>query len=99
MILVLDDEPDIRDLLKMILEDFKEPIIEAENGSKGLELLDKHSNDIKLVISDMNMPVMDGMAFLSHARENGYYKPFLFITSFADKKMPSKPYALEPLTC
>ncbi|MBF0298665.1 MAG: response regulator, partial [Oligoflexia bacterium] len=59
-ILLVDDSKSIRTELSKILIDNDYEVIEAENGQEGLEKI--HSNlDISLIISDINMPVMDGM--------------------------------------
>lgn len=57
-ILLVDDEPDIRDVLKITLECEGFDIIEAKDGIEGLEKVHKHSPD--LVILDYKMPRMDG---------------------------------------
>lgn len=71
-IMVVDDEPDLQ---MLILQKFRKEIKEdqyefcfAENGKEALDMLDE-SNGISLVLSDINMPKMDGLTFLSELQE------------------------------
>ena len=57
-ILIADDEPEIRTLLRLYLENENYQIIEAENGKQALELLKKEHVDLCLL--DIMMPEMDG---------------------------------------
>ena len=56
-ILIADDEPEIRTLLRLYLENENYQIIEAENGKQALELLKKEHVDLCLL--DIMMPEMD----------------------------------------
>lgn len=71
-IMVVDDEPDLQ---MLILQRFRKQIKDdtydfcfAENGEEALTMLEK-SNDISLVLSDINMPKMDGLTFLAEAQK------------------------------
>lgn len=71
-IMVVDDEPDLQ---MLILQRFRKQIRQdvyefcfAENGEEALNMLNE-SNDISLVLSDLNMPKMDGLTFLSEAQK------------------------------
>lgn len=57
-ILVVDDEPDIRDVLKITLEAEKYEVIEAENGEEAIKIVSQKVPD--LVLLDYKMPKMDG---------------------------------------
>ncbi|MEI2610411.1 MAG: response regulator [Candidatus Promineifilaceae bacterium] len=60
-ILVIDDEPDIREALTDILSMFTEvPVYAAANGHEGLQIFQQAQQPIVLVFLDMNMPVMNG---------------------------------------
>lgn len=58
-ILIIDDEPDIRTLLKYNLEKDGYKVIEAENGHEGVEKAESHLPD--LILLDVMMPDMDGI--------------------------------------
>ena len=67
-ILVVDDEQDYCDVLKMILEGRGYTVETCNDGREALEHLEKNSFDI--VVSDLNMPVMDGYEVLARLRSN-----------------------------
>ena len=58
-ILIIDDERSIRNTLKEILEYEKYKVDEAEDGAKGLEMINENHYD--LVLLDIKMPKMDGI--------------------------------------
>ncbi len=64
LILIIDDEPAIRESYRNFLEDCEYQVAEAENGKKGIELLEAISPDLVLV--DLRMPEVDGLEVLSH---------------------------------
>ncbi len=66
-ILVVDDEPHMRDLIRMNLEIERYQVIEASNGIEALEQLREHLPD--LVVLDVMMPEMDGFETLRAIRE------------------------------
>jgi DNA-binding response OmpR family regulator len=66
-ILVVDDEPRIRDYVRMNLELERYRVLEARNGIEALEQLREHLPD--LVVLDVMMPEMDGFETLRHIRE------------------------------
>ena len=57
-ILVVDDEPAIRNLERIILKSAGYRVLTASNGAEALELLE--SNDPAVMVLDMQMPIMDG---------------------------------------
>ena len=65
--LVVDDSSVIRKVARRILEGLDFQIIEAEDGSKALELCQQALPDA--VLLDWNMPVMDGFEFMTHRRQ------------------------------
>ena len=62
-ILVVDDSSIIRKSVMQSLIDFDYEILEAQNGEKGLELA-KDNPDLSLIISDINMPEMNGIEMI-----------------------------------
>lgn len=77
-ILIVDDEAVFRKILKLQLKDFD--VYEAEDGAAGLKMLEKHSDNIFLVISDIMMPVMDGIEFLQIAKNKYPLIEFIMLT-------------------
>lgn len=77
-VLLVDDSKVMRTLIRNILFKLGVPHIEeAENGREGLERLGEKS--FSMVISDMNMPEMDGMAFAKNIRRNPQYDHIYFV--------------------
>jgi len=67
-ILVVDDDPDIREVLKDRLEPLEYPVITAENGKQALELV--VSQNPVIMFLDLQMPVMDGMQVLKKLKHS-----------------------------
>jgi two-component system chemotaxis response regulator CheY len=87
-ILTIDDSKTIRDMLMLTLAEAGFEVLQAVDGQDGLEVLDKEQVDV--VITDINMPRMDGYEVIRHLRNNSAHKstPILVLTteSEADKK-------------
>tara|TARA_R110002051_G_scaffold81617_1_gene145698 strand:- start:32982 stop:36287 length:3306 start_codon:yes stop_codon:yes gene_type:complete len=75
-------------LLKVILEKEGYKVIEANDGSEGLSKLYENSN-VKLIISDILMPVMDGYLFCQACKKEKLFQniPFIFYTSTYTEKL------------
>ena len=80
-ILAVDDQLTIRELITAILTPHGHVVHTAEDGVKGLKLA--HDNQYDLVISDVNMPNMNGISFIGKLRElpNHKYAPILMLTT------------------
>lgn len=81
-ILVVDDSESIRELIAIGLEMQGYDVIRGVNGEDGFKRLQENS-DCSLVITDMNMPIMDGLSFLKkiRAESSSKFLPVLIITS------------------
>jgi CheY-like chemotaxis protein len=62
LILVADDDAAVRSITQQVLESFGYRVITANDGSEALSLFVQHQAEIALVITDLMMPVMDGIA-------------------------------------
>ncbi|KAF0144709.1 MAG: histidine kinase [Nitrospirae bacterium] len=80
-ILIADDDPDARNILKLIIEMQGHEAIEASDGLQGLEKTKANRPD--LIISDILMPKMDGFQFLREANSDKNLSaiPFVFYSS------------------
>jgi two-component system response regulator AtoC len=67
-LLIIDDEPALRHLLRTILEEEGYQVDEAENGQRGLERVSTKTFD--LILCDIRMPELDGMGFIKKALAN-----------------------------
>ncbi|MDY6839291.1 MAG: sigma-54 dependent transcriptional regulator [Thermodesulfobacteriota bacterium] len=68
-ILVIDDEPNMRHMLTVVLKRAGYEVADAANGAEGLSLLADSVFD--LILCDVRMPEMDGLAFLRHIADRG----------------------------
>ena len=87
-ILVVEDDPNARRLMRAVLERAEYSVSTAENGSAALEWMDTHHVD--LIVLDVMMPGMDGYALTSELRASGSGIPILMVTAKqlpADKRM------------
>ncbi|HQC82683.1 MAG TPA: response regulator transcription factor [Bacillota bacterium] len=80
-ILVADDEADIRNLIKISLEENGYTVLTARNGKEALDIF--MSEEVHLAILDVMMPVMDGFNLLRKIREHSTV-PVIFLTARAD---------------
>ncbi|MDN5751658.1 MAG: ATP-binding protein [Nitrosospira sp.] len=84
-VLVVDDEPDARELIKRILTHCQARVTAAATANKGLELLANERPDI--IISDIGMPEKSGYQFMREVRnlpaESGGNTPAIAVTAFA----------------
>ncbi len=82
-ILIADDEVDIRNLVKLSLEEDGYTVATAGNGKEALHIL--MNQEIVLAILDINMPVMDGFTVLLKLREHSTI-PVIFLTARSDEQ-------------
>ena len=81
-ILIVDDEEDIRDVLAIALEDIGYTVCFAENGAIALDIFKSKRPDI--VITDIKMPVMDGIELLRRIKRESPLTAVLIITGHGD---------------
>lgn len=93
-VLVVDDSESIREVVSSELLEHGFKTIEAENGLDGLDKLGSSNGSLRLIITDLNMPQMDGITFLKEVRKIDRYKylPILILTteSQGQKKLEAK---------
>lgn len=70
--IIIEDEVPMRMLLCDIMEDFGFELMEAENGKKGIELLEENEN-VDLMMVDWRTPEMNGLEVVKKVRENQKY--------------------------
>jgi len=85
-ILIVDDSKTVRNLVAFIMKKEGFKVTTAEDGLDGLEKL--YSNPIDLIISDVNMPRMDGFTFIKTVREQDAYKdtPIVILSTEGQEK-------------
>jgi DNA-binding NtrC family response regulator len=76
-VLIVDDEPDILDILGIVIQDMDLNIIRASDGREAVEVI-KSTNPF-LVISDINMPGMDGIGLFNEILKLSEPKPLVVL--------------------
>lgn len=81
-ILIVEDTDDFRMFLHSCLIDHYE-VLEASNGKEALEIINTHTDDIDLILSDIMMPVMNGMELCNRVKNdiNLSHIPFIMLTA------------------
>src|SRR5579863_4362278 len=91
-ILIVDDSSSVRTVASLALRGAGYEIIEAANGQEGLARL--NGDKIHLIISDVNMPILDGIGFLKQVKAHPGYRftPVIMLTTEAgeDKKQEGR---------
>ncbi|QDK43910.1 response regulator [Bdellovibrio sp. ZAP7] len=81
-LLIVEDDADIRELLKHFLKEFVDEIVEAENGAAALQYV--KTKEFDTILSDIEMPQMNGLKFLAYVRSLGHMTPFVVLTAHGD---------------
>ena len=89
-ILVIDDEEMYRNMISGLLRQSGYSVLEAENGEKGLEIV--QNQPVELIVSDVMMDNLDGFGFIERVRMDPATStiPFIFVTGLSDKKTMRK---------
>jgi DNA-binding response OmpR family regulator len=87
-ILVVDDEPEVRQVMEQFLIERGYEVRTAENGRQGLEALDTFAPDV--VLLDMHMPEMDGLETLRHLTARAPGLPVIMVTVNDDVQTTSR---------
>ena len=84
-ILTVDDSKTMRDMLKLALNGAGHQVIQADDGVEGVEALAR-SGGVDVIITDINMPRMDGYEVIRNLRRDPTYKskPILVLTTESD---------------
>ncbi len=85
LILLVEDDEQVRDLVTLALKQADYKVIEASDGSLGLHMFRAHSDEIRLVLSDVIMPEMGGRELMEAIHASDESVPFVFITGYADE--------------
>lgn len=81
-LLIVEDDSDIRQLLKHFLKEFVDEIVEADNGAEALQHIKTQNFDT--ILSDIEMPQMNGLKLLAYVRSLGHMTPFVVLTAHGD---------------
>ena len=88
-ILIIDDEEDVREVLRIHLESANYNVIEAENGEEGITLMKSGANllQVGLIICDIRMPKVNGVEAIDFLKENAPSIPIMVVTGYPDSEL------------
>jgi len=89
--LIVDDEAPVRGYVKTVLETAHFQTLEAGVSTQAMRWVDKLDDALDLIVSDIEMPGGDGVAFVSTVRESFPALPIILISGYADREPPKHP--------
>ncbi len=105
-ILVVDDEADVRDVIKLQLESRGLNVLEAVDGQNAIDILKSGSNmmNVGVILCDIRMPKVNGVECIQFIREQAPGIPIVVITGYPDTELASnllkkgvKDYLVKPV--
>lgn len=89
-VLTVDDSRTMRDMLRLALSQAGYRVVQAVDGVHGLEVLQGETPDV--IVTDINMPRMDGFGFIEGVRQSGLHRatPILVLTTESDAEKKSR---------
>jgi len=91
-ILIVDDDPDLREIIEYCLTPLGRTIVVADGGESAWALI--QAQPFAVVVSDMSMPGINGLELLRLIREKGLETPFFLLTGYSDNEHNAKAKAL-----
>jgi len=96
-ILIAEDEEPLRTLIKRALAEEGHLVVATADGSEALDVLQSEAGRFDLLLTDIKMPVMDGIALALAVARDFPKLPILLMTGFADQR--ERVSGLEALIC
>ncbi len=89
-VLTVDDSRTMREMLLLALQDAGYRVLQAEDGLVGLQVLKERPADV--IITDINMPRLDGFGFIEHVRRDSTHRavPILVLTTESDAEKKNR---------
>jgi two-component system chemotaxis response regulator CheY len=105
-ILVVDDEPDVRETIRIQLETANYNVLEAENGEEAIKVLRSENNmvNVGVILCDIRMPKVNGLECIQFFRQEAPGIPIVVVTAYPDPEMAAnlmaagvKDYLVKPV--
>jgi two-component system cell cycle sensor histidine kinase/response regulator CckA len=100
-ILVVDDSPDIRRVVARALIDARYEVLEAEDGARALQILEREGVDIDLVLTDIKMPRVDGVELGRRVADRKWPVPVIYMSGSTGDGLVApllrKPFSMDTL--
>ncbi|MFK2823521.1 response regulator [Arcobacter sp. YIC-80] len=94
-ILYVEDDTLVRNELQELLSDFFQKVFVAKDGQEGLEIYFNYKNEIDVVLTDINMPSLNGIDMLKKIREDSKKIPVFITTAYSDNDLLAKAIKLK----
>jgi len=88
--LYVEDEDGVKSVVSNVMSGLFKNFLTASDGREGLDFFLEHSDDIDLIITDINMPRMDGISMCQKIRETNKKVPIIITTAYSDKDFLQK---------
>jgi CheY-like chemotaxis protein len=86
-ILIVDDEEDVREVLKLHLEGENYSTLEAENGDEAIKVLRREMTNVAVILCDIRMPKVDGIECIDYLRREAPSIPIVVVTAYPDSEL------------
>jgi two-component system, chemotaxis family, chemotaxis protein CheY len=105
-ILIIDDESEVREVLRLHLESANYNVIEACDGEEGVNMMKSGSNllQVGMIICDIRMPKVNGIEAIDYLKQNAPSIPIVVVTGYPDSdlavsllKKGVKDYMVKPI--
>ncbi|MGE5646884.1 MAG: response regulator [Acidobacteriota bacterium] len=103
-VLLVDDEPGVRNYMRLILQKHGCAVVEAEDGVDAYRVIEREGGNFDLLITDVRMPEMDGPSLARQVRTQFPRIPVLFVSgypaeehTFASSDLLMKPFRPQTL--
>ena len=105
VVLIVEDEEAVRTMTARLLQSEGYEVLEAADGREALEIVERYSGQVDLVITDVAMPVMNGRELADRLTRRRPSLPVLFMSGYTDDEMvrrgliePNHPFLSKPFT-
>jgi two-component system chemotaxis response regulator CheY len=86
-VLVVDDEEQVRKVIRLQLSGTRYTVLEAEDGEKGIQLLNDHALTVNAIICDVRMPKINGIEAVAYFRREYPSTPVIVLTGYPDTNL------------
>ena len=88
-ILIIDDESEVREVLRLHLESANYNVIEASDGEEGVSMMKSGSNllQVGMIICDIRMPKVNGIEAIDYLKKNAPSIPIVVVTGYPDSDL------------
>jgi len=89
-ILVAEDDPAIREIFHELLEHLGHQVMVASDGGQAMELFNKHSSKLDILITDICMPHVNGLQLIQHVRSHHATFPIIAMSGHSSRELQNE---------